>query len=125
MDNPLVVSLIVTGIGMAVLFLALAILYGLMVLMTGVIRDRGTGNREQGTGSSGQGAGIGEQGMTGEAAGMERARWRAAAIGVALARAEQELGTPGLPGPPGTPSAWRALHQQRQLTLSPRPRGSR
>lgn len=125
MDNPLVVSLIVTGIGMAMLFLALAILYGLMVLMTGVIRDRGAGSSDQGSGSSDQGLGSREQGERGEAAGGERARWRAGVIGVALARAEQELDAGGLPGPAGTASAWRALHQQRQLTLSLRPRRSR
>lgn len=125
MDNPLAISLIVTGIGMAMLFLAVALLYGLMVLMTEVIRDRGKGNREQGTGSREQGSGIKDQGMTEEAAGMERARWRAAVIGVALARAEQEPGAPGLLGPAETPSAWRVLHQQRQLTLSLRPRRTR
>ena len=118
MNNPLAISLIVTGIGMAMLFLAVALLYGLMVLMTEVIRDRGAG-------SSDQGSGIREQGVGEEAAGMERARWRAAVIGVALARAEQEPGALGLPGPAGTPSAWRVLHHQRQLTLSLRPRRTR
>ena len=105
MDNPLAISLIVTGIGMAMLFLAVALLYGLMVLMTEVIRER--------------------EGREGREGGEEGARWRAAVIGVALARAEHELAATGLPGPVETPSAWRVLHQQRQLTLSLRPRRTR
>ena len=40
MDDPVVVSLVVSGIGMLVLFLALAFLYGLMYLMTTFIKDR-------------------------------------------------------------------------------------
>ena len=111
MDNPLAISLIVTGIGMAMLFLAVALLYGLMVLMTEVIRDRE--GRE------------GKEGREGREGGEEGARWRAAVIGVALARAEHELAATGLPGPAGMPSAWRVLHQQRQLTLSLRPRRTR
>ena len=34
MDDPIIVALVVSGIGMLMLFLALAFLYGLMVLMT-------------------------------------------------------------------------------------------
>ena len=115
MDNPLAISLIVTGIGMAMLFLAVALLYGLMVLMTSVIKDRPA---VEGAGSRGQATGEGELKI-------EEARWRAAVIGVALARAEQEPDALGWPGPAGTPSAWRVLHQQRQLTLSLRPRRTR
>ena len=114
MDNPLAISLIVTGIGMAMLFLAVALLYGLMVLMTEVIRER--------EGSEGK---EGREGREGREGGEEGARWRAAVIGVALARAEHELAATGLPGPVETPSAWRALHQQRQLTLGLRPRRTR
>jgi len=114
MDNPLAISLIVTGIGMAMLFLAVALLYGLMVLMTEVIRER-----------EGRKGKEGREGREGREGGEEGARWRAAAIGVALARAEHELAATGLPGPAGTPSAWRVLHQQRQLTLSLRPRRTR
>ena len=120
MDNPLAISLIVTGIGMAMLFLAVALLYGLMVLMTEVIRERE--GREGKEGKEGREGGEGKEGREG---GEEGARWRAAAIGVALARAEHELAATGLPGPAGTPSAWRVLHQQRQLTLSLRPRRTR
>jgi len=40
MENPLVISLIVSGIGMLMLFLALAFLYVLMYLMTTFLNDR-------------------------------------------------------------------------------------
>ena len=121
MDNPLVISLVVTGIGMLMLFLALAALYGLMYAMTAVIKDR----PEAGAGEQGS-RGAGGQG--GRGAEEERVmRRRAAAIAVALARAERELGSSGSPCPIGAPraeqaaspwrvSAWRALHHQRQLT---------
>jgi Na+-transporting methylmalonyl-CoA/oxaloacetate decarboxylase gamma subunit len=40
MDNPLTVSLLVTLIGMAVVFLAMALIYGSMQLLTAVAKDR-------------------------------------------------------------------------------------
>jgi len=69
MDNPVNISLVVSGIGMLMLFLALAFLYGLMYLMTALVKDRpgveaeereargrrqGAGNRRQGAGSGGR-----------------------------------------------------------------------
>ena len=119
MDSPLVVSLVVTGIGMLMLFLALAFLCGLMYLMTAVIRDRPEG----GTGEYG-GVEGGECGSVGveERRAMRR---KAAVIGVALARAEQELSTIGAPETGAAFSAWRTLHHQRQLTLNLRARKGR
>ena len=115
MENSLVVSLTVTGIGMLVLFLALALLYGMMVGMTALIRDRpkaGDGERAS--------MGGGEKEAAEDGA-MQR---RAAAIAVALARAECELCATGLPGAeesagPRAPSAWWALHHSRQLVPYP------
>jgi ABC-type lipoprotein release transport system permease subunit len=117
MDNPLVISLFVTGIGMLMLFLALALLYGLMVLMTRMTDMRGITSiraqtrerpdaeaEEQETGSRKQEASIAKQ--------------RAAAVAAALARAERELSTVGVPRAEREVSAWRALHHQRQLTLN-------
>ena len=103
MDNPIIISLVVSGIGMLILFLALAFLYGLMYLMTTFIKDR-TDEQEQGTGGGRQEA--------------RSRRLRAAAIGVALARAEQESVAVGLPEAEEPVSSWRALHHQRQLTLN-------
>ena len=112
MENSLVVSLAVTGIGMLALFLALALLYGLMYGMTALIQERpkaGDGERESMEGE--------EKEAAEEDGAMQR---RAAAIAVALARAECELCATGLPGAedsagPRAPSAWWALHHSRQL----------
>ena len=79
---------------MLMLFLALAFLCGLMYLMTALIKDRPQAGAE----------------------GQRGARWRAAAIGVALARAEQDLSPVGATGTEEPVSAWWALHHQRQLT---------
>jgi Na+-transporting methylmalonyl-CoA/oxaloacetate decarboxylase gamma subunit len=133
MDDPLTISLVVTGIGMLMLFLALAVLYGLMVLMTrmtdirGLIKERPeaeTGEQEsREAGSRKQEASSGEQ----EAKNGKR---RAAVIGVALACAERELSEVGAPGAEEAASSWRvspwrALHHQRQLTPSLRTRRGR
>ena len=119
MDDPLTISLVVTGIGMLMLFLALALLYGLMVLMTRMtdIRVRIKKRHE---------AETEEQGSRG-AREQELMKRRAAVIGVALARAEQQLSGAGAPGAEEAASSWRvspwrALHHQRQLTPSLRKR---
>jgi len=98
MDSPIIISLVVSGIGMLTLFLALALLCGLMYLMTALIQDR------PGAGTGEQEAGSGKQ--------------QAAVIAVALARVERELSTISTPGAKETVSAWQALHRQRQLTLN-------
>ena len=98
MDSPIIISLVVSGIGMLTLFLALALLCGLMYLMTALIQDR------PGAGTGEQEAGSGKQ--------------QAAVIAVALARVERELSTISTPGAKERVSAWRALHHQRKLTLN-------
>lgn len=108
MDHPLVVSLIVTGVGMLILFLALALLYGLMVLMTTLVKDRP--GKEPGGGKTQE---------------QEPTRRQAAAIAVALARTEQELSLARPPREGEAVSPWRALHHHRQLTLNLRMRRSR
>jgi Na+-transporting methylmalonyl-CoA/oxaloacetate decarboxylase gamma subunit len=116
MDNPLVISLAVTGVGMLMLFLALAVLYGLMYLMTWMTNIRAPTEEWPEAGAEGQRSrGAGEQ---------EEMRRRAAVIAVVLARAELELGSMGAPGAEGVAgpwrvSPWRALHHQRQLTRNP------
>ena len=112
MENSLVVSLAVTGIGMLALFLALALLYGMMYGMTALIRERPkSGDGERASMGGGNKEAAEEDGV------MQR---RAAAIAVALARAECELCATGLPGAedsasPRAPSPWWALHHSRQL----------
>jgi Na+-transporting methylmalonyl-CoA/oxaloacetate decarboxylase gamma subunit len=105
MDNPIVISLAVSGIGMLMLFAALTFLYGLMYLMTWATNIRPS---------------VTDRPTAKEAKGKEqderRRKQRAAAIAVALARAGQDLGPVGAVGAQGATSAWRVLHHQRQLT---------
>ena len=96
MDSPIVISLVVSGIGMLMLFLALAFLCGLMYLMTAAVRDKPAGGVEEHENRD--------------------MRLRAAAIGVALARAEQKMITIGALEEGKAVSGWRMLHHQRQLT---------
>ena len=103
MNNPLRISLVVTGIGMLALFLALFVLYCLMYLMTTVLRDRPS--RVTSPAETEE-----------ELVDHDNGQLVAAAIAIALARAELELtgartATPGVGA-----SAWRALHHQRQLS---------
>jgi len=112
MDNPIVISLAVSGIGMLMLFAALTLLYGLIYLMTWAtnvrpsVTDRPTATE---TGSR-------KQEAEGKEQDERRRKQRAAAVAVALARAGQDLGPVGAVGAQGATSAWRALHHQRQLT---------
>lgn len=119
MENPLLISLVVSGIGMLMLFVALSMLYGLIYLMTAVIREK--------PGPAVQPAPI--PGHVPGAGGLEarQRKQRAAAIAVALARAELGL----LPDSPSGvtealgASPWRALHHQRLLTQNQRVRRDR
>ncbi len=107
MQDPLSTALVVTGVGMLALFVALALLYGLMYLMTTFIKDPPVATVEP------------DEKETPPA---QDDALRAALIAVALARAEQELDATSAPPLDESPSAWRALHHQRQLTLAPRTR---
>ena len=111
MENGLVVSLAVSGLGMLLLFIALVILYGLMYLMTSVLRDPGA-------------APVRARPEEQRVPGGKEAAIRAAVIAVALARARQEPSPVGVPpGGEGEVSAWWALHHDRQLIHKPnRPR---
>jgi Na+-transporting methylmalonyl-CoA/oxaloacetate decarboxylase gamma subunit len=107
LEQPLVVVLVVSAIGMTLLFLALAFFYGLLSLMGSVVKDRPSPS---------------ETSTETRAAGEREAMLRAAAIAVALARAEAEEGAGAVAGLAGTAtrgglgvSAWWALHHQRQL----------
>ncbi|HEY76144.1 MAG TPA: hypothetical protein G4O00_08185 [Thermoflexia bacterium] len=108
MDDPLTISLIISGIGMALLFAALFVLYGLMYLMTAVIKDRPA-------------AAVPVEEEPAEE--PDEAKRRAAVIAVALARAERE--TFAIGAPPEEVSPWWALHLHRQLTNRISPRSGR
>ncbi|HID88566.1 MAG TPA: hypothetical protein EYH27_04825 [Anaerolineales bacterium] len=100
MDDLLTLSLIVSGIGMALLFAALFALYGLMYLMTAVIKDRPA-------------AAVPVEEEPAEED-LDEAKRMAAVVAVAMARAERESFASG--APPEEVSPWWALHLHRQLT---------
>jgi Na+-transporting methylmalonyl-CoA/oxaloacetate decarboxylase gamma subunit len=102
MQDPLQISLIVTGIGMVALFFALSVLYFLMYIMTAVLRDR-------------KSIAPGATAADGLQDDHDSAKLAAAAIAVALARAEIEL-IATAPAALGRRSSWRTLHHQRQLS---------
>jgi Na+-transporting methylmalonyl-CoA/oxaloacetate decarboxylase gamma subunit len=121
MDTPLVISLIVSGIGMLLLFLALAFLCGLMYLMTAFIKDRPKSEEEDATSKEAEERGlrrpeVSPEPVEGLVEGIQR---RAAVIAVALARAEQTLSATAVPPVEEAATAWQTLHRQRQLTLRP------
>ena len=125
MDDPLLISLVVTSIGMLILFLALALLYGLMYLMTALLKERPETEMQENV-TAGEGREYGDTDAW-EQSLMKR---QAAVIAVALARAEAELSVSGAPGvqeaaDPRRVSPWRALHHQRQLMRALRPRSTR
>lgn len=93
--------MIVTGIGMLVLFLALALLYGLMYVLTEFIRDP---PRSQVADMPG--AGVDAQ---------RELRRRAAVMAVALARAEHEESALGPLQAQERFSPWRTHHHQSRL----------
>ena len=109
MDNPLIVALAITVAGMGLLFLALAFFYGLLSLISSVVRDEAppapaveaVDQPATSRGSPPAGAEL---------------MLRAAAIAVALARAESD-GRPAQ-SPAGSAaeplSPWSILHQGRR-----------
>jgi Na+-transporting methylmalonyl-CoA/oxaloacetate decarboxylase gamma subunit len=109
MEDPLTTSLIVTGIGMLILFVAMALLYGLIVGMTTLIKDGGEED-------------VAHPQGTVEPTGAEGARNTVAAIAVALARAELERQSHALRPPGPAESPWRQVHHQRLLN-HPQDRG--
>jgi hypothetical protein len=113
MEEPLPVALVISAIGMTLLFLSLVLFYGLLSLLTSVTQKRAT------SGASPEAEPVGEP----------ETMLRAAAIAVAMARAEAEA-RPGPAGSPATaeiadrgqPSSWWALHHERQMIPHPRAR---
>jgi sodium pump decarboxylase gamma subunit len=107
----LVTSLVVSGLGMLLLFLALVILYAVMYVMPSVFRDA-PGRAEP------------EQPEEAEAPPGEEQMLRAAAIAVAVARAAQETSPAGVAAAgegtsAGSISPWWSFHHDRQLTRKP------
>ena len=116
MDSAITSALVIALIGMTLLFLSLIFFYGMLSLLTAVVKDRAASGRQKGEGSRGEG----ETGAR-----PEEVLW-AAAIAVALARAETEgrsdvtvAAVPGVTGAEPAASPWWSLHHQRQLGSHP------
>jgi Na+-transporting methylmalonyl-CoA/oxaloacetate decarboxylase gamma subunit len=115
MEEPLPVALVISAIGMTLLFLSLILFYGMLSLLMSVTRERAT----SGAAPEAEPAGAPET--------MLRAA--AIAIAVAIARAEAEPGpslvdlaaTAGIAGR-GQVSPWWTLHHQRQMIPHPKAR---
>lgn len=111
MENVLVTSLVVSGLGVLLLFLALVALYVVMYLMPSVLREPSAAPKP-------------EKPEEDRAPEVESVRLRAAAIAVAVARAVQEtspLGTAveGEGSVTGGASSWWSFHHGRQLNRNP------
>ena len=113
-DSPMISALLVTVIGMVVVFVAMALFYVSMHILTGVTRDKDKRGGEADSGS------ISED--TSDRSGRALDRLRTAAIAVALARATSnvEPEEPAELTSQNTP--WGDFHRHRQLWLSGRGR---
>lgn len=110
MSNSLVTALAITAIGMTLLFLSLAFFYGLLTLMASAIPDRRPAKDP---------VGAPEAAVPVD----DEAPLRAAAIAVAMARAEAERlsisGGPTREPPFPDRSPWWAFHHQRSQGAHP------
>jgi hypothetical protein len=113
MEEPLPIVLVISAIGMILLFLSLVLFYGLLSLLTSVTQDRAAAGAPSHA----------------EPAGEPETMLRAAAIAVAMARAEAEHDFSPVDSPAATElagrgqiSPWWALHHQRQMIPHPRAR---
>ena len=113
MDQDLIAALVISAVGITLLFLALALFYGLLVLLAVVFKGQAS-------------VGVGGPEPAGPASETADTILRAAAIGVALARTDAEH-PPNLDLiPDGDATAgsrsispWWALHHQRQVMQKP------
>jgi Na+-transporting methylmalonyl-CoA/oxaloacetate decarboxylase gamma subunit len=113
MDDPLTIALVVSVIGLLVLFAALAFLCGLVYALTALIKDRPDAQREE------------PVPIVETAEGTVHYAHRAAVIAVAQARAGLESRPVGsLPAEAGS-RAWGQYHRRRLLSLNRRTRTGR
>ena len=110
-EDPLATVLIITALGMGLLFLALTFFYGLLSAMARGLKDRAPRSpRVPATHPEDAGE---EEGRL-----LATARLQAAAVAIVLARARVQAPPPGGPAPPAgaqVPSAWWLLHHQKRL----------
>jgi Na+-transporting methylmalonyl-CoA/oxaloacetate decarboxylase gamma subunit len=101
-ENPLATVLVITALGMGLLFLALAFFYGLLSAMARGLADRAPRSPQA-------------PALRHEDSGAEEGRMLAAAVAIALARARVPAGGPVPPAGTQAPSAWWSLHHQKRL----------
>jgi hypothetical protein len=113
LDQDLIAALVISAVGITLLFLALALFYGLLVLLAAVFKGKAS-------------AGVGDPEPAGPKPERADAMLQAAAIGVALARADAERAPSRKVVPSGEVTAgshsvspWWALHHQRQVMQKP------
>ena len=118
MENPLVVVLIISAIGMTLLFLSLVLFYGIISLLTAATRERPSAPERKTTGAEAKGEVPTDRAL------------RAAAVAIALARAEA-VGQAGKAGSYVSPASgdrdvtpWWSLHHQHRLAGKGKPRRS-
>jgi len=116
LESSLATTLVITAIGMSLLFLSLILFYGIISLLTAVTRQKPV-PPPQGTKSPPE-----------RKEARDNRVLQAAAIAIALARSESEA-SPARHGdvvilPPGarTVSPWWQLHHQHQLAETRKPR---
>jgi Na+-transporting methylmalonyl-CoA/oxaloacetate decarboxylase gamma subunit len=112
----LVTALVISAIGMTLLFLSLVLFYGIISLLTAVTRERPATPSVRTEDTAEQNDAREERAL------------QAAAVAIALARAEAERGA-GKAGDSGNVAAgdldvtpWWSLHHQHQLAQEKRPR---
>ena len=113
MENSLVTTLLITAIGMSLLFLSLVLFYGIISLLTAVTGERAAAPAKA-TDSTTESRSQPEVGAL-----------QAAAIAIALARAgaEEGTGSPVLPASDEVDvTSWWSLHHQDRLAEAGRPR---
>lgn len=101
MSEALRQSLLVTGVGMAVVFVAMALFYGSMELLAAVFRPRPRDRKVPGA-----------QPLSEDSSSP---RLRAAAVAIVLARARQSSKKAWPSTSPQPSSPWGEYHRQRQL----------
>ena len=115
MEDSLVTVLVISAIGMSLLFLSLVLFYGIISLLTAATSARAAAPEERAVGAEAPGEAPADQAL------------RAAVVAIALARAQADRSSSSVPPASGdrdvTP--WWSLHHQHRLADKGKPRRSR
>ncbi|MDD1749239.1 MAG: hypothetical protein LUO89_05120 [Methanothrix sp.] len=114
MISPLIATLWITLIGMALIFISVLLLWGLMEALVKFSARSGGDEKHEFSGEIGEDEHM-DQLPTPSAASSQKKRATAAAVAIALAL---RPGAHRVAPPPSTSSAWQAVNRTRQLTQS-------